>query len=89
MLQVIDAMGHNGDCQPEHLYRKLAGACKLYCFVLLAWRSLAPKGTNEPSQEPLHNSFAIGPIGSSLLPAVLFSCIFSGSIQPKELHAEE
>jgi hypothetical protein len=23
-LQVIDAMGHNGDCQPEHLSRKLA-----------------------------------------------------------------
>jgi dCTP deaminase len=24
MLQVIDAMGHNGDCQREHQYRKLA-----------------------------------------------------------------
>jgi len=24
MLQVIDAMGDKGDCQREHLYRKLA-----------------------------------------------------------------
>ena len=36
VVQVIDAMGDNRDCQREHLSRKLTTTFKLCCLVILS-----------------------------------------------------
>jgi hypothetical protein len=57
MLQVIDAMGDKGDCQREHLSRKLAGRekalsdCVIGSFWILKSRLAEPMVVQSPNHK--------------------------------------
>jgi len=60
VVQVIDAMGDNRDCQREHLSRKLTTTFKLCCLVILS-EALLSNGRSYLGEGSLSSQLEDGP----------------------------